>query len=221
LREVCNKIDHIQTGHYFNKHISSNPFIQILVRRYRQTLQRLIVNLPICSVLEVGSGEGFILSYIREVKDKVYLVGSDITWDVLQEAHKQEPTALLCVARGEHLPFADCSFDALIACEVLEHIPEPRLVVRELQRVSRKFCIISVPDEPLWRVLNMLRGRYWHDWGNTPGHIQHWSVKGISYLMSEYFEAVRTIRSFPWIFVFASKEIPPTGDCILPYKQVL
>ena len=32
-----------------------------------------------------------------------------------------------------------------------------------------------VPREPVWRVLNVARGRYVRWLGNPPGHIQHFS----------------------------------------------
>ena len=39
------------------------------------------------------------------------------------------------------------------------------------------FILLSVPKEPIWRICNMARGKYWKDLGNTPGHIQHWTKK--------------------------------------------
>jgi ubiquinone/menaquinone biosynthesis C-methylase UbiE len=191
-------------GHYFNKHKSTNPFVRTLVRRYQQTLQHFARLLPVKSVLEVGSGEGYILTYIREVRADLYLVGSDIAFEIVQEARLREPTAAWCVAMGEFLPFADYSFDLVIACEVLEHVTEPRYVLQEMRRLSKGFCIITVPEEPLWRILNILRGQYLRNWGNTPGHIHHWSRKGIVQLVGEYFKIVHIMRVFPWIFVLAA-----------------
>jgi len=195
---------YIITGHYFNKHRSTNPLIRILVRRYRQTLQHFVRLLPVKSVFEVGSGEGHILTYIREVRGDLYLVGSDIVFEIVQEARLREPTVAWCVAMGEFLPFADHSFDLVIACEVLEHVIEPRYVLQEMRRLSKSFCIITVPEEPLWRILNMLRGQYLRNFGNTPGHIHHWSKKGIAQLVVEYFKIIQVLRVFPWIFVLAA-----------------
>lgn len=177
--------------------------IRILVKRYQHVLELLIRELPIHSVLEIGSGEGYILFYIRRVRPDVHLVGSDIDINIIKEALTLKTGALWCVARGENLPFRDKTFDLVIACEVLEHVSIPELVLSELRRVSSRFCLVSVPNEPLWRILNILRGKYLRDWGNTPGHLHHWSVKGITKLISRYFRVLRIEKVLPWVFVLA------------------
>jgi hypothetical protein len=81
---------------------------------------------------------------------------------------------------------------------VLEHVPEPEATLAEMARVARGHLLVSVPREPLWRGLNMARGAYWRDLGNTPGHVNHWSKRGFVSLLSRY-GAVEEARSpFPW-----------------------
>lgn len=196
--------NNLLTGHYFNKHASRNPLVRLLVRRYRRALQLLIKDLPVHSALEIGSGEGYILSYIYRVRPDIRLIGSDLTVDMVKRLRSQEPRALGCTAKAEHLPFASKSFDLVIACEVLEHISAPELALAEMRRVSREFCLITVPNEPLWRILNILRARYLRSWGNTPGHVQHWSVKGITKLVSKYFKRLEVKKVLPWTFVLAT-----------------
>jgi len=196
------------TGHYFNKHQSGNPLVQMPVNRYRRTLQRLVIDLPVRSALEIGSGEGHILSYIHEVRPDIHIVGSDITFEIVQLGRTRAKTARWCVARAERLPFQDNSFELVVACEVLEHLTTPRRALTELQRLSTGYCIVSVPNEPLWRVLNIARGKYLHEWGNTPGHIQHWSRGGITRLIEGYFDVTRVASALPWTFVLARKREP-------------
>lgn len=198
--QICNTI----TGHYFNKHESRNPLVKIIVERYRRNLQLLIKGLPAYSALEIGSGEGYILSYIRGIRPDIRLIGSDITIDIVTKSRLREPRAYWCVAKAEHLPFANKSFDLVVACEVLEHIPVPELALSEMQRVSKRFSLITVPNEPLWRILNILRAQYLRDWGNTPGHIQHWSVRGIARLVSKYFRILQIKKVLPWTFILAA-----------------
>lgn len=54
----------------------------------------------------------------------------------------------LLVASGERLPFADGSFDRVVCTEVLEHVPNDRLLVDEFVRVLRPggTIAVSVPD---------------------------------------------------------------------------
>ena len=64
----------------------------------------------------------------------------------------------------------------IVCCEVLEHHEKPRDALGALALIAQPYCLLSVPREPLWRTLNMVRGKYWRGFGNTPGHLQHWSA---------------------------------------------
>jgi hypothetical protein len=55
-----------------------------------------------------------------------------------------------------------------------------------------------VPHEPLWRILNVARGAYVQDLGNTPGHLNHWSRAGFKRLLSAHGQVVETRSPFPW-----------------------
>lgn len=48
------------------------------------------------------------------------------------------------------------------------------------------------------RLLNMARGKYIGDFGNTPGHIQHWGKKHFVKFVSGQFEVVETRSPLPW-----------------------
>ena len=175
------------------------------MNRYRVALQFLIGHISVSSALEIGSGEGYIVSYVQEVKPCIGYVGSDITLDMVREGRVNVPTVDWCVCYGEHLPFATTSFDLVLACEVLEHVRCPARVLQEIYRVSDHYCLFSVPEEPLWRILNLMRGKYLVDWGNTPGHLNHWSKKGIARLVGRYFSLLEVQRVVPWMFILAEK----------------
>jgi 2-polyprenyl-3-methyl-5-hydroxy-6-metoxy-1,4-benzoquinol methylase len=90
------------------------------------------------------------------------------------------------------------SADLLVCCEVLEHLEDPDLALATLQRVATGHLILSVPREPIWRVLNMVRGKYLKSFGNTPGHIQHWSSSKFNELVGNYFDIVEIRTPLPW-----------------------
>src|SRR3954462_15470390 len=104
--------------------------------------------------------------------------------------------------KGEELPFADGEFEVAAAMEVLEHVPDPEHTVAEMARVARGgHLLVSVPREPLWRGLNMAREAYLKDWGNTPGHLNHWSRKAFVELLGRHGTVEELRAPFPWTMI--------------------
>lgn len=193
------------TGNYFNKHKSKNYFYRKLVENYRFTLQSLLQNISINNCLEIGSGEGYIIDYILSTNPKIQMLGSDISSSMVYLARKKRENVKWCVFDGRNIPIRGNFFDLVVACEVLEHINNPSYTLKEMHRVTKKYIIISVPFEPYWRLMNIARLKYLNSFGNTPGHINHWSLKGITKLVEVYFLPLEIRISFPWIFIKAQK----------------
>jgi ubiquinone/menaquinone biosynthesis C-methylase UbiE len=105
---------------------------------------------------------------------------------------------------------ADGSFDMVVCLEVLEHLKDPVAALRELLRVSRRDVILSVPREPLWCWLNMMRGKYWASGGNTPGHIQHWSKSAFARFVGKICSVQSVATPLPWTVILATKRDQPS-----------
>jgi ubiquinone/menaquinone biosynthesis C-methylase UbiE len=99
---------------------------------------------------------------------------------------------------AENLPFEADEFDTATAIEVLEHVPDPVHTVAEMARCAKRHLLVSVPREPLWRALNVARASYLKDWGNTPGHLNHWSKRSFVALLSKHGQVVEARSPFPW-----------------------
>jgi SAM-dependent methyltransferase len=84
------------------------------------------------SVLEIGCGEGFLLSAIQST-DKSAI---DISAAALRQA-RQRAQASYCVAGAERLPFADDRFDLVVSVGVMEHFLDDREATTEIRRVLR------------------------------------------------------------------------------------
>ena len=69
--------------------------------------------------------------------------------------------------------------------------------MREVARLTRHWAILSVPREPIWRALNMARGAYLKDFGNTPGHVNHWSQRAFLKMVGETLDIVLTAAPAP------------------------
>jgi predicted SAM-dependent methyltransferase len=98
------------------------------------------------------------------------------------------------------------SADFILCCEVLEHLEFPEKALKTLNTITGKYCLLSVPNEPLWRCLNMVRGKYIHDLGNTPGHIQHWSLHQFVKLIKKYMDVLMVKFVLPWTLVLSKKK---------------
>lgn len=181
-------------GNVYDKFSTANPVARWLVRGFKRSLLQLIEPLSFDSVLEVGCGEGYILDLLKLQGS----VGVDIDLAILREASQRYPMGGYCLADGAAIPFADQTFDLVLGVEVLEHLPRPEVVIGEAKRVARRYCLFSVPREPVWRVLNMARGHYLADLGNTPGHIQHWGSGAFVRLLRRQVRVLAVRQPLPW-----------------------
>jgi 2-polyprenyl-3-methyl-5-hydroxy-6-metoxy-1,4-benzoquinol methylase len=191
------------TGNTYDKYGSTNPVVRRLMAGFERTLDELFRRAAPRSVLDVGCGEGVLTQrWAERLEGRV--VGIDLEDPALQTewAARRAPNLEFRVMKAEALPFGDGEFDAATAIEVLEHVTDPEHTVAEMARVARSHLIVSVPREPLWRALNMARGAYLRDLGNTPGHVNHWSRRGFVELLSRHGEIIEIRSPFPWTMIF-------------------
>ncbi len=187
-------------GNLFDKHGSRNPLVRKLMARFERSLRELFETAGPASALDVGCGEGVITQAWAERLEAGRVVGVDVDDPVLVEewATRRRPNLEFLPADASRLPFADGEFDMVAAIEVLEHVEDPRRALAEMARVATSYLLISVPREPLWRALNLARGAYVREWGNTPGHRHHWSRRGLGRLIRPYGRVVAARAPFPW-----------------------
>jgi SAM-dependent methyltransferase len=166
---------------------------------FEATLEELFVMADPSSILDVGCGEG-VLTHKWAQRIDGTVVGIDLDDPALHSEWEKRscPNLEYRVMKAENLPFDDDEFDLASAIEVLEHVPDPEHTVAEMARVASRHLLVSVPREPLWRGLNMARGAYWRDLGNTPGHVNHWSKRSFVELLSRHGEVVEARSPFPW-----------------------
>lgn len=193
-------------GNVYNKYGASNPLVRRLMNGFFLALSK---HLALCdrveTVLEVGCGEGEIAKVVRPTLQLRRYVASDLDEPMVHRAGSQVMQVDFLPADATSLPFRDGSFELIIGCEVLEHIKQPDQALAELVRVGSSWYVLSVPREPLWRGLNLARGKYVRAGGNTPGHVNHWSRRGFIKLVSQYLEIIEVTSPLPWTFITARK----------------
>lgn len=190
----------IPVGNHYPKYQTRNPIARWLVNGFLESFRALSRATEARTVLEVGCGEGHLSAILA--RDGRAVRGIDISPSVIAQARAQ-PDNQAHGARFEVgsvyelRPEADAA-ELVVCCEVLEHLEQPDKALSILARLARPHLLVSVPREPLWRVLNMARGRYLGDLGNTPGHIQHWSQRQFLALLARHVDVVEVRAPLPW-----------------------
>jgi 2-polyprenyl-3-methyl-5-hydroxy-6-metoxy-1,4-benzoquinol methylase len=191
----------VPTGNTFDKYGSQNPIVRRLMAGFERTLEELFSEAAPGSVLDVGCGEGVLSERWAQRLHSGRVVGVDLEDPKLraQWATRERANLEFRTTEGDQrLEFDTDEFDLVAAIEALEHIPEPEQTVAEMARVARRHLLVSVPHEPLWRILNLARGAYVRDLGNTPGHVNHWTKRAFVRAAARHGEIVQARSPFPW-----------------------
>ena len=104
--------------------------------------------------MEVGCGNGFVLSGVATSYPSARLVGSELFSEGLKFAAQRLPKATFMQMDGRNIPFHD-EFDVVGAFDVIEHIPEDEAVLGAIWQavVPGGGVIFSVPQHPwLWSI---------------------------------------------------------------------
>lgn len=123
----------VDTKHYFRKKYDTlERFISYF---YQIDLLTGVVTDANAKILEIGKGSGVFSDHIKKT-------GLQITTVDIDGSLKPDYTADV-----RKLPFQDNAFDAVVAYEILEHLPfeDFEKALQELKRVSKKHVLISLP----------------------------------------------------------------------------
>lgn len=192
------------TGNVYDKYGSNNPIVRRMMGGFEASLKELVDEVKPETIHEVGCGEG---RWTIEWNSQGYHArGSDFSSRVIELARQNAKNAGI---EGEvffqksvyDIDTPSDTADLVVACEVLEHLQSPDAALAAITRTESPYLIASVPREPLWRMLNMARGKYVRSLGNTPGHVQHWSTKEFVDLLSRRLEVLRVQQPLPWTMV--------------------
>ncbi len=192
--------DGVVTGNTYDKYGSGNPFVRRLMANFERTLDELLARAEPRSLLDVGCGEGVLVHRWALAMPDRRLVGIDLEEESIQAgwAERQAANLEYRTMPADDLPFATGEFDLATAIEVLEHVPDPERTLAEMARCAERHLLVSVPREPLWRALNVARGAYIGQLGNTPGHLNHWSKRSFARMLSRHGQIVELRSPFPW-----------------------
>jgi SAM-dependent methyltransferase len=162
----------------YKKHTHKNPIQRLLLWNFFRNLLSLVASKKVDSILDVGCGEGFTLNRLKEYGIGKYLEGVEQSKDAIELGRKTYPDIKIIKGSIYDLPYKDNSFNLVLCTEVLEHLDNPSKALKELVRVSSKYLIVSVPNEPYFMLAQLVRGKNWSRFGNDIEHINHWTMFG-------------------------------------------
>ena len=105
------------------------------------------------TILEIGIGSGFVSSILQNYCD---VITADINV-------KNKPDVVIDITEINNFSkFDDNSFDLIIICEVLEHVPYYIIddILRELKRITKKYVLISIPNQKNFINLTLFKYGY-------------------------------------------------------------
>lgn len=188
------------------KHTSKNPIQKILINNFYSTLISLTKPLSPKTILDAGCGEGFSMNKLKLNGIGEKIEGIEYSKDAISFGKKLFPDLTIKQGSVYELPYKDNSFDLIVCTEVLEHLEDPKKAIKEMLRVTKKYLIISVPNEPLFMMSNFLRGKNLSRLGNDEGHINHWNPLSLkSYLIQNKVKVKKLSLPFPWITIRGEK----------------
>jgi len=190
----------------FSKHSSKNPIQRFLINNFYSDLLAMVKPLNPQRILDAGCGEGFTIMKLMENGIGKRLVGVENSKIAISLSKKVNPQLTIKFGSVYSLPYKDNSFDLVICTEVLEHLNEPEKGLSELVRVSKKYLLLTVPNEPWFTYQRILRGKNLLHFGAHPEHVNHWTVGAFKKFLTKNNVKIKKIRlPFAWTMILVEK----------------
>ncbi|GAB6192336.1 class I SAM-dependent methyltransferase [Desulfocastanea catecholica] len=194
----------MKQDHHHIVYKSSNIIVRFIGKRFADCITSLLLEIqaPNKQGLDIGCGEGHLTNQLMNRKCIKSVIGCDLNLDDLLYARNSFPHLTCIQAKGEILPIGDSTIDFIIATELLEHVENPRLLLREIVRVLKPKgnLIVSVPNEPYFHYGALFMGSHVKHLGKNPAHLSFWGKEKFKNLLLEFMtiEKSQTVSCFPW-----------------------
>jgi ubiquinone/menaquinone biosynthesis C-methylase UbiE len=139
-------------------------------------------------VVDIGCGAGGFVKAIKHYRPDLAVYGVDISKSAINWAKKDSRGVKFVTGDLYKLPFKNNYFDAVIMCDVLEHLEKPNLALREVNRILKKNAIFHsfTPLEGDWPALNFWLAKIgWNPKKKLAGHIQQYRFEDLKNMFKD------------------------------------
>lgn len=153
-----------------------HPFLDLLHYFKLKILGRLFSRFFRGRVLDVGCGLSLFTAFERKWDFSIY--AGDLVYALMRDRKKVRPDIFWLVFDASHLPIKSNIFDSVFAGEILEHLPEPELGLKEWNRVLKLGGTLIVTTPNRRRRINRLNKQ---NWPLSPDHLREFSYEELNH----------------------------------------
>lgn len=189
------------------KHTSSNPLRNFAIEQFFKSVIKMMP--PVTRILDAGCGEGYAARKLLAANPYLEILGIDCSLQAITRAREICPQMSSCIADVTELPLLPNSVELVLSLEVLEHLPNPSAAIERFKIISNRYLMLSVPNEPVFRISRMFSGQNIMQFGDHPEHIQHWNLFTFqTFLRKQGLRILCVSSPLPFVWSIVLCEVP-------------
>ena len=186
------------------KHLTKNPALKLLLDNFNRDVVKFSRLCMPKTILDIGCGEGFTTVDIAKSLPQSKIKAIDIVKERVDYAKANNSLPNIVYSKADLFKLKG-SYDLVICNEVLEHLSNYQEAIEVLLSLSKRFIIVSVPNEPWFRLASLLSMKYLNNGGRHPDHVNMWSSAQFRRILSRYGKVRRFRSSGVWSIVLLEK----------------
>ena len=183
------------------KYTNTGKIRRWLIERFEKTFCRIVKAERPSEILDVGCGEGFLTKQLSKAMPEANIRACDLRASAIEYAEKHNGRSNIYYREGDlfgDIAGEDATCDVVVCTEVLEHLQSYEKALAILTKLAGKRVVISVPNEPWFRLGHLCRGQNILRLGCIPEHCNCWTKKGIVSLVEKYGKDIKITTETFW-----------------------